>query len=108
MKYLLMLTLAAMLGPSAAAADAKAPQKFLSPGKRDGINDFAVFGPDAEEVRIYNVRGSLVFHASKHGVAPIVWDGRDGSGRIRESGVYIARIRTGENGPLYQSFALVK
>lgn len=95
-------------GPCAAADAAKAPQKFLSPALRDGINDFAVFGPNAAEVRVFDRKGRLVFRAAQQAAAPIVWDGRDGSGRAREPGVYIARIRTRDGGVLYQSFVLVK
>lgn len=92
----------------AAATEARAPQKFLSPGIRDGVNDAAAFGSDAAEVDIVDLKGRLVFRAEKQGAAPIVWDGRDGSGRVRESGVYVARIRKADSGVLYQSFVLVK
>lgn len=102
------LLLAAGGAPCAAAETAKAPQKFLSPARRDGINDFAAFGPDAAEVRIVDRNGRVVFRASRQGAAPIVWDGRDGSGRVREPGIYIARIKTKDNGVAYQTFVLVK
>ena len=91
-----------------AAADGKAPQKFLSPGVRDGINDAAVFGAAASEVRVFDLKGRLVFHATKQGAAPIVWDGLDGAGRARESGVYIAKIEASGAGTQYQSLAIVK
>ncbi|MFI5360969.1 MAG: fibronectin type III domain-containing protein, partial [Elusimicrobiota bacterium] len=87
---------------------AKAPQKFLSPALPDGINDVATFGPAATDVSIYNVRGHLVFHGSQQGGTPIVWNCKDGSGRVDESGVYVAKIRTADSGVVYQSFALVK
>ena len=112
---ILNILLAALLlglagGPCAAAAvdAAKAPQKFLSPALRDGINDFAVFGANAAEVRIVDRKGRVVFRAARQNGAPIVWDGRDGSGRVREPGVYIARIRTTDDAVLYQTFVLVK
>jgi hypothetical protein len=91
-----------------AAATGKAPQKFLSPARADGINDAAVFGTNAEEVRIYDVRGRSVFHKSRNGGSPIVWDCKDGSGRVLESGVYIAKIKDSVEGDVYQSFAIVK
>lgn len=91
-----------------AATDPRAPQKILSPALRDGINDEAAFGAEAAEVDIYDLRGRAVFSAARQGGAPIVWDGRDGSGRVRESGVYLARIRKSDSGVLYQSFVLVK
>ena len=93
---------------AAASADARAPQKILSPGLRDGINDEAAFGAEAAEVAVYDLKGRVVFRAEKQGAAPIVWDGRDGSGRVRESGVYLARIRKADAGVVYQSFVLVK
>jgi GH18 family chitinase len=93
--------------PAISGAPAQAPQKFLSPALADGINDVATFGASAAEVSIYNVRGRMVFHATSSG-APIVWDCRDGAGRVNESGVYIAKIRTTDSGIVYQSFALVK
>jgi|GEM_PF-462824 len=93
--------------PAAVGAQAQAPQKFLSPGLADGINDVATFGTSAAEVSIYNMHGRQVFHAVSSG-APIVWNCKDGSGRVDESGVYIAKIRTTDSGVVYQSFALVK
>jgi hypothetical protein len=94
--------------PAAASAQAKAPQKFLSPALADGVNDSAVFGPAAREVSIYNVRGRLIFHGSQQGGAPIVWRGTDGTGRLVESGVYIAKLKDKDSEVLYQSFAVVK
>lgn len=91
-----------------AALEARAPQKILSPGLRDGINDEAAFGAEAAEVDIFDLRGRVVFRAEKQGGAPIVWDGRDGAGRVRESGVYLARIKKADAGVQYQSFVLVK
>ena len=90
------------------ADQAKAPQKFLSPALPDGINDVATFGPGALDVRIFDVRGRQVFHGSQQGGSPIVWNCKDGSGRVDASGVYIAKIKTTDSGTLYQSFALVK
>jgi Big-like domain-containing protein/purple acid phosphatase-like protein len=95
-----------------AAADpssAKAPQKFLTPATPDGINDDAVFGPGAQEVWIYDVRGKQVFHGTSSGPgSPVVWNCRDASGRIVPSGVYVAKIRTRDSGLVYQSFAVAK
>jgi GH18 family chitinase len=87
---------------------AKAPQKFLTPASADGVNDTAVFGLSAAEVTIYDLKGHQVFHGSNSGGSPIVWDCKDGSGRVRGSGVYIAKIRKADSGVLYQSFALVR
>lgn len=85
----------------------KAPQKFLTPATQDGINDKAVFGPDAQEVTIVDLRGRQVFRASKTG-ANIAWDCRDGAGRTLSSGVYVARIKASDSHFVYQSFAIAK
>lgn len=87
---------------------ARAPQRVLSPVPADGINDAAVFGPDAAEVSVYNRRGRRVFHGVRQGGVPIVWNGKDASGRVVDSGVYVARIRRTDSGVLYQSFVVVK
>lgn len=105
---ILQALLLAAAGAAAAADDAKAPQKFLSPARRDGINDAAAFGAHAAEVHIYDFKGRLVFHGARRDGAPIVWDGRDGSGRVRAPGVYIARIKKRDSGVLHQTFVLVK
>jgi hypothetical protein len=97
---------------AAAAPDpssAKAPQKFLTPATADGVNDKAVFGPAAQEVWIYDVRGKQVFHASSAGSgSPVAWDCRDATGRVVPSGVYIAKIHTRDSRLIYQSFAVAK
>lgn len=98
---------AAAAAPAAAEVPAKAPQKFLTPATADGINDRAVFGPDAGEVSIVDMRGRRVYHAKFEG-KPLVWDGRDGSGRIVPSGVYIAVVVTKSSKRLYQTFAVAK
>ena len=92
---------------SSTTVDARSKQKFLSPALADGVNDDARFGPDAAEVAVVDVRGREVFHARKDG-ADIVWNCRDGGGRIVESGVYIARIKTSAGDTIFQSFAVVK
>ena len=100
----------AVIGAAGAPAltddDARSVRRFLTPALADGINDAAVFGPAAVEVTIMDPRGRRVFHSA--GGAPIVWDGRDGGGRLVESGVYIARIRRSDAKVLYQSLAVAK
>ncbi|MBI4375453.1 MAG: hypothetical protein HY549_03290 [Elusimicrobia bacterium] len=95
-------------GPHQSAAEAKAREKHLSPALADGINDVAAFGPAAEEVDIFDLRGRSVFRGRKQGSALIVWDCKDGGGRVVESGVYLAMIRKTDSGVEYQSFAVVK
>ncbi len=84
---------------------ARAPQRFLTPARADGINDAAFFGPAAARVTIFDLRGRRVYEAEG---AALHWDGRDGSGRLVESGLYIARIRKTDGGACYQSFAVAK
>ena len=98
----------ASAGP-AAADPAKAPQKFLTPASADGVNDKAVFGPEAREVWIFGLRGKEVFHGSSSGPgSPVVWDCRDTTGRVVPSGVYVAKILTRDSRQIYQSFAVAK
>jgi len=99
-------TAAAAASPSA-APPARAPQKVLTPARIDGINDRAVFGPEALEVSIMDLRGRRVFREARSG-SPIVWNCRDGSGNFVASGVYIARIKTRGAQDVYQTFAVAK
>lgn len=98
---------AALGAPAEAPPPARAPQKILTPARADGINDKAVFGPEAREVSIVDLRGRRVFHETSSGT-PIVWACRDGSGGLVPSGVYIARITTRDSREVYQSFAVAK
>jgi hypothetical protein len=91
-----------------ATPTALAAQKFLSQALADGVNDAATFGPAAEEVKVFDIRGHQVFSGSRQGGSGIVWNGKDGSGRIVDSGAYIARIKTQDAGVVYQSLAVVK
>jgi hypothetical protein len=93
---------------AAAGVSGRSSQKLLSPARADGINDAAVFGAGAAEVNVYDINGKAVFHGSQQGGAPIVWNGRDGSGRVVESGVYIAKIRETGAGVVFQSFVVAK
>jgi hypothetical protein len=102
---------AAAAGAAAASSDAsaRAPQKMLSPARPDGINDKATFGPEAREVSVFDIRGHRVFHAVSPGPsAPVIWDCKDGSGRVLESGVYLATIVKRDGGSLSQSFSIAK
>lgn len=92
---------------SSTASDVRAPQRFLSPANADGVNDAAVFGPHAASVKIYDDQGRQIFEAVREG-APIVWNCRDGSGRLVNSGAYVARVEGDDGSIAYQSFAVVK
>ncbi|MGQ0644992.1 MAG: fibronectin type III domain-containing protein [Elusimicrobiota bacterium] len=82
-------------------------EKFLSPGLADGINDVALFGPEAREVAILDVNGREVFRAASDGIRPIVWDCRGNDGLV-PSGAYIAKITDEDGGTSYQTLAVVK
>lgn len=97
-----------LTGVFAQGDQARAPQKFLTPARADGFNDAAVFGPDACEVNVYDIGGRLFYRASRQGGAPLTWNGRDETGRMAASGVYVAKIRVCSGGEVYQSFALAK
>lgn len=94
--------------PQVTAVDVKARERFLSPGRADGVNDEAVFGPDADEVAIFDAHGRRVFKAQRQGGARLRWNGRDEHGRLVPSGLYIGRVRHGTQDPVYQSFAVAK
>lgn len=94
-------------GPSL-PVEARAPQRFLSPGLPDGVNDAAEFGTDADEVSVFDASGRRVYQAAKPPGGRVRWDCRDGSGRLVDSGLYIARIRKRDLGLVFQSFAVVK
>lgn len=100
---------AASAGGPASAGDAaaKAPQRLLTPALADGINDRAEFGPEAREVTIVDIRGRSVFHRTANG-STISWNGRDDSGRLVPSGVYIAIVVTRSSKRVYQSFVVAK
>jgi len=95
-------------GPST-NGESRAPQRFLSPGLQDGVNDNAVFGTGAIAVTIFDAAGRQVFSNSRSAGDPrLSWNCRDASGRLVDSGVYIARIRKADNGVVLQTFAVVK
>jgi hypothetical protein len=73
-----------------APQDFRPPQKIITPNG-DGINDtldFGNLGADAT-IDIYSVTGRRVRHLA----GSFVWDGRDDSGSIVESGVYIYQFK---------------
>jgi hypothetical protein len=94
---------------SASEANALAPQKFLSPARADGINDAAFFGPGAKEVRVFDRGGRQVYRAAAGAPgAGLSWNGRDGSGSLVSSGLYLAMVTTFDGRRLYQRFAVVR
>jgi hypothetical protein len=99
----------AAAAPPAAGTGSKAKERFLSPSLADGINDAAVFGPDAQSVLIMDVNGRVVFEAERASdLEPLAWDARDHRGGIVDSGVYLARIREKGGALVSQIFVVAK
>ncbi|MBI4395854.1 MAG: Ig-like domain-containing protein, partial [Elusimicrobia bacterium] len=96
--------------PAAAAASANSRTSFLSPTLVDNINDVAVFDLDVEEVTVHELSGKIVFHQSQQetGGSALAWNCRDESGRIVESGGYIARMKSKSGKTTYQNLIVVK
>lgn len=92
------------------ATEAKAAERFLTPGRLDGRNDTAAFGPQADEVTIFDLNGRRIFHATSadHAGGTLQWDGRNEQGKLVASGVYIAKVRQKDGTFVYQSFAVAK
>lgn len=67
------------------SAQLRALERIITPNG-DGVNDTASFATDVPEVRFFDIRGRRV--RTVRGPGP-TWDGRDDSGDIVESGVYI-------------------
>jgi hypothetical protein len=87
----------------------KAKEKFLSPGLADGINDAAVFGPEADNVLIVDVNGRKVFEASRVSDSEALsWNARDERGGIAPSGVYVVRIVEKSGTVVHQTLVVVK
>ena len=51
-----------------------------------------VFGPKAQRLDIFDMKGSKVFEALKEGETRLRWDGRGLDGRPAASGSYLAVI----------------
>jgi len=105
------------VGPLAAVPERQAPNKTLlatavpNPFAGSTALSFTLSKPGSAEVAIYSVDGRLVvmlergrFEAGPHRVT---WDGTDGTGRLVRSGIYFARLRTGE-GEFTRTLALAR
>lgn len=69
----------------------------------------AVFGPDALSVTILDIRGRIVYKATRSSPSErIIWDYRDNSGNAVVEGTYVARIGTGGGASIVQRLAVVR
>jgi len=89
-------------GSKAPPGQAKSKKHFLSPSST-GV----VFGSEAVKVEIFNMRGRKVFDSTSAGNAPIAWTGRE-SGKMVESGAYMARITDSSGAKQHQTIVVVK
>lgn len=100
--FALDTTSAATAGPDLPAPD----RDFLAPCAPNPFNPrttirFGVAATGPAQLAVYDVAGRRVrvlleapaLPAGRH---QVVWDGRDDSGRDQASGVYLARLRTGD------------
>lgn len=65
-------------------------EKIITPAAQDGVNDIAVFdgaGPGTV-IKIFDITGRLVRELRDTDV----WDGRDGEGKMADSGVYVYQV----------------
>ncbi|HAM36341.1 MAG TPA: hypothetical protein DCP85_10505, partial [Elusimicrobia bacterium] len=81
---------------------AKSRKSFLSPSSSTG----ATF-ETATKVEIFNMRGKKVFEATSTNGAPITWTGKE-SGKMVESGAYMARITDSSGAKQHQTIVVVK
>jgi hypothetical protein len=73
--------------------DYRPKERIITPATADGINDYASFpslGID-DTVNIYDVTGRRVRQLT--GNANLSWDGKDDSGKIVDSGLYVYQIK---------------
>jgi hypothetical protein len=81
-----------------ASADLRPRERIITPNG-DNVNDVACFGSGIEDIRIFDVRGRRIRTISGSGLMSgqlcgTYWDGRDDSGTIAESGVYVYQFTT--------------
>jgi hypothetical protein len=76
---------------------------FLSPGKRDTINDSADFGPNVAGLEILDSHGRRFFQGTGR-----TWDGRNAGGMTAPTGVYLAKITFKDGSVKYQKLVVVK
>lgn len=88
--------------------DMRPPQKFLIVGSPAPEKGSVQFGPAATEIVIYDATGLRVYEAAQAGNLPLVWDGKDLSGRALDSGAYICKIKGTAGRVIYHSVAIVR
>ncbi len=79
-------------------------RKYVAPSRGRG----AEFGGEAVEVVVLDSVGNAVYRRETSGGTPIVWDGRDSSGRAVESGVYVCKVKDNAGKDSYYPLVVVK
>ena len=85
--------------------DYRPKERIITPATIDNKNDFAMFDglTDGDKVNIYDVNGKRVRQLTDD----FSWDGKDESGSIVESGIYIYQIKLGESGKIISGTVVV-
>lgn len=91
------------VSPTSAGDDIPALATELQPNHPNPFNpvtqiDFSIAAGQTGTLEIFDIRGRRVkaFDNLASGLHSLVWDGRDTAGREMPSGVYLYRLRTGE------------
>lgn len=84
--------------PSLTDNDYRPKERIITPALSDKINDYATFGglEEVDVVKIFDITGKMVRQLND----TIIWDGKDDSSDILESGLYIYQIKIKASGKI--------
>lgn len=85
------------------ADDYRPKERIITPGTRDGVNDYANFDGLAGgtfDIRIYDVTGRQVRKITDESASGPRWDGMDENNHVVESGVYIYQFKADVGGSM--------
>jgi len=85
--------------------DYRPKERIITPATVDNKNDFALFSGlvDGDVVNIYDVIGRKIRQLNNEST----WDGKDDSGRLVESGIYIYQIKLNDSGKIISGTIVV-
>lgn len=88
--------------------DYRPKEKIITPATVDGHNDYATFSgvSPADTINVYDVSGRKI-REIVGGQGSSTWDGKDDSGRLVESGIYIYQIKLHETGKIVSGTVVV-